>query len=52
MTPETYAWAFKEAGFEHFEWFPLDLYESDSQEDREWYKDVIAHPNISGFMAW
>jgi hypothetical protein len=44
MRPETYEWAFKEAGFSHFEWFPLDLFESDSKEDREWYLDVMHTP--------
>jgi hypothetical protein len=50
--PEIYEWAFKEAGFSHFEWVPLDLFESESKEDREWYKDAIAHPTITGFQAW
>jgi len=52
MSPETYEWAFKEAGFSHFEWVLVDLYESDSEEDREHYKDVIAHPNLTGLLAW
>jgi hypothetical protein len=52
MTPETYYWAFKIAGFSHFEWVKMDLYESISQEDREFWTDLIDHPNATGFIAW
>lgn len=28
MKPETYEWAFREAGFTHFEWRPMNLREN------------------------
>jgi hypothetical protein len=52
LKPETYEWAFKEAGFTHFEWSALTLYENATPEDQEYYRDILEHPIGVGIIAW
>eukprot|EP00026_Physarum_polycephalum_P015662 Phypoly_transcript_16396.p1 GENE.Phypoly_transcript_16396~~Phypoly_transcript_16396.p1 ORF type:complete len:213 (+),score=24.31 Phypoly_transcript_16396:212-850(+) len=52
LKPETYEWAFKEAGFTHFEWRPLSLYDNPTPKDQEYYKDILDHPIGVGIIAW
>lgn len=53
MKPETYEWAFKTAGFTHFEWCKFSLYDTEATaEDRETYKDLMDYPVDVGILAW
>lgn len=52
MKPETYEWAFKEAGFTHFEWYRLIVDPQATKEEKEYLQQVIDHPFNIGVIAW
>jgi hypothetical protein len=52
MHPDTYEWAFKEAGFTHFEWVKFGLYDYATQENIKTYQDLLDNPVDTGIVAW
>lgn len=49
LAPETYQWAFQEAGFADFEW--VDLHLSPVQQGNSFWAEFLSNPPLTGFMA-
>ena len=49
LAPETYQWAFQQAGFSNFEW--VDLYLDPAQQGNSFWDDFLSNPPLIGFMA-
>ena len=49
LAPETYQWAFQEAGFADFEW--VDLYLAPVQQGSSFWDEFLSNPPLIGFMA-
>lgn len=52
MKPETYEWVFKEAGFTHFEWYPLILHPNATEEEKKHFQPILDKPISIGMVAW
>jgi len=48
---KTYEWAFKTAGFSHFEWRKFRIFNISPQEE-EYYKDLADDFYTIGIVAW
>ena len=49
LAPETYQWAFQEAGFADFEW--VDLYLSPVQQGNPFWDEFLSNPPLTGLIA-
>ena len=50
LAPETYQWAFQEAGFADFKW--VDLHLAPIQQDNLFWDEFLSNPPLIGFMAF
>ena len=49
LAPETYQWAFQEAGFTDFKW--MDLCLAPIQQDNSFWAEFLSNPPLIGFIA-
>lgn len=50
LAPETYQWAFQEAGFANFKW--VDLHLAPIQQDNLFWDEFLSNPPLIGLMAF
>ena len=49
LAPETYQWAFQEAGFADFKW--VDLYLAPTQQGNSFWDEFLSNPPLTGLVA-